>query len=94
MLGFAPPVAAFTAPGFDGLFDLPPSPSLSQRDEGPPLPPSPAVPELATWLQMVVAIATIGLVMRRARGVRSSAADTQSSSQAAARDKGIRVFIP
>jgi hypothetical protein len=73
MLGFAPSIPAFTAPGFDGLFDLPPSPSLSEGNETPPLPPGAAVPELATWLQMVVAIAMVGLAMRRSRDVRSSA---------------------
>lgn len=80
ILGFAPAVPAFAAPGFDGLFDLPPSPSLSERDEQkPPLPPSPAVPELATWLQMVLAIATLGLAMRRGHGAEARASQAAST---------------
>lgn len=81
MLGFAPPIPAFTAPGFDGLFDLPPSPSLSRGvDEAPTLPPSPAVPELATWLQTALAIATLGLAMRR-RGPQTCASHGCSATR-------------
>lgn len=63
---FAPPIPAFTAPGFDGLLDLPPSPGgVGGNDGTNPLPPGPVVPELATWLQMVLAIGALGLALRR-----------------------------
>jgi hypothetical protein len=81
LLGFAPAIPAFAAPGFDGLFTLPPSPSLSEGDEAPPLAPNPAVPEFATWLQMVVAIGMLGLVLRRSRDVRSHACRDEPAFQ-------------
>lgn len=66
-MGLAPAVPAFSAPGFDGLFALPPSPGIPGSDGADPLPtPGPAVPELATWLQMVLAIGALGVMLRRA----------------------------
>jgi L,D-transpeptidase catalytic domain len=65
MLGFAPAVPTFTAPGFEGLFDLPPSPGGLGTDATPLPPPGPAVPELAVWLQMIVAMGALGVVLRR-----------------------------
>ena len=62
---FAPAIPAFAAPGFDGLLDLPPSPGTRGDGTTNPLPPGPAVPELATWLQMVLAIGVAGLALRR-----------------------------
>ncbi len=62
---FAPAIPAFTAPGFEGLLDLPPSSGGRGSEGTSPLPPGPAVPELATWLQMVLAIGMAGLVLRR-----------------------------
>jgi hypothetical protein len=79
-LGFAPMIPAFSAPGFDGLFNLPPSPGGGLSNGAGPLPPpGPAVPELATWLQMVVAIGVLGLVLRREPSIKRTLAGTSSA---------------
>lgn len=64
LLDFAPPIPAFTAPGFEDLLDLPPPPGFSGGDNTVSPPPGPAVPELATWLQMLVAIGVLGMILR------------------------------
>ena len=64
LLGFAPP---FGEGGFGGVPDVP-----APRGSPPQSPnPGPPVPEPATWMMMVVAIAAIGARLRRSRAVRS-----------------------
>ena len=70
LLGFAPAIPGFSAPGFEDVLALPPSPSGAPGTGNVnPVPPGPAVPELATWLQMVLAIGALGLILRRVQGV-------------------------
>jgi hypothetical protein len=64
LLGFAP---SFGEGGFGGVPDVP-----APRGSPPQsLNPGPPVPEPATWIMMVVAIAAIGARLRRSRAVRS-----------------------
>ena len=64
LLGFAPP---FGEGGFGGVPDVP-----APRGSPPQSPnPGPPVPEPATWMMMVVAIAAMGARLRRSRAVRS-----------------------
>jgi len=89
LLGFAPPIPAFAAPGFDDVLALPPSPGGAPSGEGGnPTPPGPAVPEIATWLQMIVAIGVIGLTLRRRRERAATVSNGKPARQAALSGRG------